>query len=884
MIAAALLAVSLGYWAPNHADINKDVITNGKPFDFKRSADIRTVDQYLKRVLYVSQGVDRPLKGVAFKGAGSQLAASDYRPPGTDLPTDTPDAFLTARQWNTWGGTWEDGFSDGSDAMLWGGLRAVNHFHNPLAFGEGGYTGIRTASGITVPPVPQTGRPVLDLLRKGMSVTTWVQGGNAEKNHWGYPAITSSMKRFFTDVLREKRPAGLAAALRAMGQVEHLIEDNTVPDHARDLAHPGNGFEEYLKANPALFGSTPQPWPLMPLKKIEEGGLRALWDRDAYTGTTPTVTLAEPVGIDEFAQANFLAWNRFYAPWWTGLSTVPIDFTTVPEKEGVGFPGLPWPKLSAPADGKFLNALPSLPLSPCIAKEGDLFRGNYIDAECWKAYALPLMKKAHGYAQTVFTLTLPPARAELVPAEPFDLRRWKLRVWNLGTGDNAVTWHVDTAKVMPIVPDGLPVTRIPAPITLPGVSGDIGPSMGGEPWESPPFALSILEQSDLNFISHSVVVLEGNLGTQTQTPIVFGIPIPSGLPLVKQETSTMTKAEPGSVQTTNTSACCNPMQCTPCGEQSEIRVPLKQKVTGKIQLLPSRLDLLGEPADAEVRAAQEHDARIAGVALIAYTTPMQRYYAPTLLTTHTLDVSGMTCAGSVCRRDKTAADAKQPELTFSVEIDGRELMNPMVPPISLESVYLVVWTTAGTIVEQTLLLWPLYHNRTAPQILADFNGECDGSLSRSLVGAETAGGCKSGLRMPTCSSSGTGHTSWTRWQVLGPIVGLGASIQDKDFFHLPAVPKIKTLAGIAAPAASLTCNPMGSIGPGNVDIVCVSDRNAFVIKQMTSTGSGPCPGIPAMPALNQTASYEMTVGPDAKPHYTKLYGHETFPVWTTNLD
>jgi hypothetical protein len=144
--------------------------------------------------------------------------------------------------------------------------------------------------------------------------------------------------------------------------------------------------------------------------------------------------------------------------------------------------------------------------------------------------AIPLMKMAHGYARAVFSLSSPAARAELVPDEPFDLRRWRLRVWNLGTGEDAVTWHVDTAKLMPIRPDGLPGAGTAAAITLDGVSGDITP--GTTPWESPAFTLFLSDQASLNATSHTVVVLEGTIGSQHKTPIVYGLPMPNALPLV----------------------------------------------------------------------------------------------------------------------------------------------------------------------------------------------------------------------------------------------------------------------------------------------------------------------------------------------------------------
>ena len=262
--------------------------------------------------------------------------------------------------------------------------------------------------------------------RPGVSVTQWVQGGKAsEKNDWGYPAIGKGFTDFLTSAVPEDRERGLATAFRSMGQVEHLITDNTVPDHARDLAHPGDGFEEYLhNKRREIFGSTPRPWPRMPLERIEQNGLRGFWDQGLYTGASPADGLAEGAGIDEYTQANFLAWNRFtppnkiHIPFFItnpGAALAEADilyFTTVPPTTGVGFELMPYPKLTTRVDELFGSEPPAQQFSSCIAlKKGSR---NIISDVCWREYALPLMQRAHGTAETVFKLAMPPLRAEVL--------------------------------------------------------------------------------------------------------------------------------------------------------------------------------------------------------------------------------------------------------------------------------------------------------------------------------------------------------------------------------------------------------------------------------------------------------------------------------------
>lgn len=885
MIASALVALTLGYWGPNHGQMHEDVMMRGQPFRFSRQGnEVRSFNAYLERVLYLSNGRRKPIKGVQFKEASIN--------PGTDTPDDAPNRTLEAEDWVKWGGVWEDGFNNSDEATKWGGLRAVNHFHDPLNPIEGGYQGIRTANGIIVTPLPlATGIPYLDLIRNGKSVTSWVmgEGGGGQKNAWGYPAVVNGFRKFFTDPDPEKRASGMAAVLRSVGHVMHLVQDNTVPDHARNLAHPGNGWEEFMRDRKALFNPTPLPWRVMPLQKIEEDGLRALWDRDVYSGVTPAPTVSDPVGIDEFVQANFLAYNRFYSSQAVlGIKNPlerPIEFTTVPEKPGTGYKGVyPWPKLSEPADDAFQSVSPALSLPTCIAREGNLLLDNYVDERCWDGWASPLMKIAHGYSQTVLTLAFPQGRAELVPADGKDLRKWKLRVWNLTQDEDKVTWHVDSVKVAPILPKALGKSK--AAVVLPGVSGDIAPTLG-QPWESPVFQLSIQEQSSLNFMSHSVVVLEGNLGTQKKTPFVYGLPIPNGLPLVMQETTHIDTAEPDTIATTNTTACCNPMQCTSCGENTEVRQPLVQQVKGRIKMMPSEVDLLGDPASDGVKAAQRNDARIAGFAVIAYTNFNQPYYAPIQPPSLQLKVgqdaaTRFTCTNSVCLRNPDAPDTEDVEITYDFTLKLKEVMDPSNPPSATDSVYVMVWSTSGAIIEWPVLLWPMYMNRTSSQVIADNGGECGHALGRGLPGAEVAGGCYSAARQPSCGNAK--HTTWTRQTVMGPIVGLAARLADKDFFSIPGLPRVLQLAGQPPIASGTQCDPPVS-SLGNANIVCVSNGNSFIIKSMVDLDqSGACPSIPAKPALNYTAKYEGAVGPDATMYYLKVFGTKSYPKWVTDLD
>lgn len=302
---------------------------------------------------------------------------------GNDKPTDPPSLSLPLYCWVVKGGFWEDGFSGMEDGTKWGGRRAVNHFHDPLATGGGGYTGLLDENALE-------STPMLNLVRRGISVTEWVmnaQSGGADgKNHWGYPTIGEGLHRAFSERELAKRESGLASAFRAMGQVMHLISDNTVPDHARDLAHPGDGFEEWLRDDARfkkLFGHTPAAtWTIFPVRTLATDGIRAFWDRDVYSASPAATLSGLTPGIAEFTNANFLAWSHLKR------GPADIDFSTVPKNTGEGFkrsprlgslaPTLaflplpridnlveyPWPQLDSRDGNLFPSAPGSLPLPP----------------------------------------------------------------------------------------------------------------------------------------------------------------------------------------------------------------------------------------------------------------------------------------------------------------------------------------------------------------------------------------------------------------------------------------------------------------------------------------------------------------------------------------
>lgn len=874
---SVVVALLFGYWAEDHKGLNRQVISDGRPFSFERSgATVSTVNDYLLRVLYVGEGLKATVRGVPFQ--------NDSAEKGTDRPTDRATKTLSLLEWNGSGGLWEDGFTEMSDATAWGGLRAVNHFHDPLA-AEGGYTGIKTETGFTARwRTEKSGKPVLDLLRPGMAVTQWAEGGTStESNDWGYPTVLTGLLDFGTKLLAEDRERGLAAAFRSLGQLQHLVADNTVPDHARDLAHPGDGFEEWIrKERPELFAGTDLPWPRVPLERVDRGGLRALWDQDLYSGSSPADGLAEGAGIAEFTQANFLAWNRFQPP---NLIHVPffitspvaallerdiLYFTTVPSTTGVGFETMPWPRLTASTPPKFAAEAPGLQLPACIAKKKG--SRNIIDHECWGDYALPLMKRAHGTAQTLLTLALPPLRAELVP-EPGDLTRFRVRLWNLGSHNpgDAVALRLDKVSFSSVRFEGEALRAVV--VAEPG--GELL-EPGASPWVSQPFVLGLTEQGILKASTYGGVAVEAHLGQgQQQTRVGVSVPIPNGFPVINQLTATtVLNAQTHGVNVQ--SNCCN-TSCTQCGENAEYVQPLIQNVTGVISRHSSHLDMLGRPAAGTTRAAIDSDTRVAGVALLAWGLVGGSWDAPLRPVRSKLQLSSELFEerGAMWIRKTTAPDLPDPaQIDFSISLDASDFYGASAGSYTaLQSVHLVVWMTSGASYVQNLALWPMRRPESVDVALA--MNQCAELNTPRDMQYEVAAGCESTRSgEPTCSSGM--YLSTVRTTLFGPLRGIGTV--NSAYTSLHAGLELTQLGGaVVDRTGTAECPaPVTPLGQ-SYSLRCYGDYNSFILENVATTGTGACPTIPAKPQTPRTATMRPVWSAELKAALQQILGRADEP-------
>jgi len=122
-----------------------------------------------------------------------------------------------------------------------------------------------------------------------------------------YAALTSRDPLF--------REQYFSETFRGVGQLMHLVEDMSVPDHVRDDTHVFWTYEKwvlnnFLQIQPYLDNpvfpnasilTTPSTFPAAVVPVAN------LFDTNQYHGTNPGVTFQDNVGLSEFTNANFVS-------------------------------------------------------------------------------------------------------------------------------------------------------------------------------------------------------------------------------------------------------------------------------------------------------------------------------------------------------------------------------------------------------------------------------------------------------------------------------------------------------------------------------------------------------------------------------------------------
>jgi len=172
--------------------------------------------------------------------------------------------------------------------------RSRNHFHNPID--NSGFSAWWDTLGII----------------KGVSVIDWINKP-IDTQGCGYYSWNDAREYYYaalTKTDKATRETNFAETFRSLGQLMHLIQDMSVPEHTRNNGHYiAYDYEKWVddpeKRGPLTDYSNPikyfVPDSSFPLN------IRNLFDTEQYNKTNPDITFNSNIGLSEYTSANFLS-------------------------------------------------------------------------------------------------------------------------------------------------------------------------------------------------------------------------------------------------------------------------------------------------------------------------------------------------------------------------------------------------------------------------------------------------------------------------------------------------------------------------------------------------------------------------------------------------
>ena len=220
--------------------------------------------------------------------------------------------------------------------------RTRHHFLDPVS--NVGFSGL-------VGGAFQLGEPTVVWAQKGVGQQSVLAGGAyswEDARDYFHTALTSA-----TPAVREQK---LADSFRAVGQVMHLVADMSVPEHTRDTSHIRSKTIEawleevlnkdtstplYAKYYPRMLNSLNNPVPPSPTLLQQSGKfpgapipIANLYDSETYSGTNPGVTVAGPIGLAEYTNANFFSIDTIFKNYDHPSKSSVQDYEEIDEESG----------------------------------------------------------------------------------------------------------------------------------------------------------------------------------------------------------------------------------------------------------------------------------------------------------------------------------------------------------------------------------------------------------------------------------------------------------------------------------------------------------------------------------------------------------------------
>ena len=213
----------------------------------------------------------------------------------------------------------EFGGRTGRDWMAEGSLREdddirpFNHFYDPI-----------DKKGLTdfVVPIPVPNPYAYNSFTWATTKGSIFEDVGQDPNYWSWPQARAFEYAALTSPSKSDRERYFGFMFRAVGQVLHLLEDTSQPEHVRNTEHlswfpPLHSYlEEYGSANfPEIF-KNPEAYyraNVLPYPSLQDG-LKSLWDRNVLSsGLSATGTSDSSLGLAEFTNKNYLGIRSLYA-------------------------------------------------------------------------------------------------------------------------------------------------------------------------------------------------------------------------------------------------------------------------------------------------------------------------------------------------------------------------------------------------------------------------------------------------------------------------------------------------------------------------------------------------------------------------------------------
>ncbi|OGW38148.1 MAG: hypothetical protein A2Y97_01485 [Nitrospirae bacterium RBG_13_39_12] len=226
-------------------------------------------------------------------------------------------------EWLGYGGIQEDRPGSITDYIQNKPTRSVNHFHNPLKYWS--EAGLNEFLGFYT----------------GQSSVLWSQNPNQHiGGKWSWSDARNYFYSALTSTNKTQRNEYFARTFRAVGQLMHLVQDASVPEHVRNDAHVLPAYEAYVEKMRPTFWNNWINNPIfdksnfnIPTVSSAPVPISRIIDTDLYNGQNPEITTNSGIGIAEYTNANFLSRDtmftddlysshRHYAPYPKGSNAI----------------------------------------------------------------------------------------------------------------------------------------------------------------------------------------------------------------------------------------------------------------------------------------------------------------------------------------------------------------------------------------------------------------------------------------------------------------------------------------------------------------------------------------------------------------------------------